>query len=287
MNRRNDGISVFDYTDYRRFLADYYKIQKRANDYFSYRYFAQKAGFSSSGFYKELVDGKKSLSRGLVLKFAQAMKLNAKETDYFENMVFFNEAKNIDERKLYFNRMMASHNSKVYRLYADQYEYFSRWYYVAIRELIAIIKTKDNYHDIAKRLNPPITAEQVKKTIEVLERLRLIRKDDNGFYVQESSTISTDYPENDSRVDLVGIINFQKIMMQQAQEAYDRFPMRTIDMSTLTLSVSREGYENIKKEVAKFRRTLLNMAENDRNCDRVYQINYQLFPIVTIPEEDK
>ena len=287
MKRKKDDFSIFNYTDYRHFLADYYSIQKCDKPFFSYRYFAKKAGFSSSGFYKELVDGKKSLSRGLILKFAQAMKLSAKETEYFENMVYFNEAKTVDERRMYFNRMMASHNSKVYRLFADQYEYFSHWYYVAVREMMSFVRTKDTAHAIAGLLNPPVSVGQVKKALEVLERLKLIRKDKDGCYVQDAAVISTDYPENDRRVDLVGVINFQKEMMKRAEESYDRYPMQSIDMSTLTLSISKEGYGNIKKEIAKFRKTLLNLCDNDKNSDRVYQVNYQLFPLVNLPEEQK
>lgn len=40
---REERISIYEYTDYRRFLADYYTLRKRGNRTFSYRNFARKA----------------------------------------------------------------------------------------------------------------------------------------------------------------------------------------------------------------------------------------------------
>jgi uncharacterized protein (TIGR02147 family) len=84
----NDAkLSIYDYTDYRRFLADYYAARKKNCPSFSYRNFARRASISSSGLYKEIVDGKRGLSRALIVKFARALKLNRRETNYFEAMV--------------------------------------------------------------------------------------------------------------------------------------------------------------------------------------------------------
>ncbi len=59
MTATTNSISVYDYTSYRGFLADYYAFRKKRNPSFSYRGFAAKAGISSSGLYKEVVDGKR------------------------------------------------------------------------------------------------------------------------------------------------------------------------------------------------------------------------------------
>ena len=72
-------ISIYDYTDYRQFLADYYDEQKAGNSAFSYRYFARRAGFNSSGLYKDIVDGRTGITRSLILRFSAAMKLSKKQ----------------------------------------------------------------------------------------------------------------------------------------------------------------------------------------------------------------
>lgn len=278
-NIPENKISVFDYTDYRKYLADYYKLQKARNPAFSYRYFARRAKISSPGFYKELVDGKRSLSRSLILKFSDAIKLSRKEAEYFENMVYFSEAVTVEERKLYFNKMMSCYESKAYRLLGEQYEYFSRWYYIVIREIISFVRFKDDYRTLARLLDPPIREDQAKKAIYILERLRLIEKDGDGFYRRTSSIVTTGYPAQDTRVNLLNVINFQKEMLKMAGEAYDRHPLKKTDMSTLTLSISEQTFLSMKEEIAGFRKKLLSMAEKDEKPDRVYQLCHHFYPV--------
>jgi uncharacterized protein (TIGR02147 family) len=280
MVEQNQKISVFDYTDYRTYLSDYYKNQKKINKDFSYRFFANKAQIKSSGFYKELIDGKRSLSRSLILKFSYALKLTKKEAEYFENMVYFNESKTVEEKKLYFKKMMASYDSKAYKLLSDQYEYFSKWYYVVIHELLSYIKFKDDYKKLANTLSPTIRPDQVKKTIEILTKLKLIKTDQEGYYHRCDKVLTTGYPKSeDRRVSLLNIINFQKEMINLADKAYNTKDIKSIDMSTLTLCISKETYHEMKEEIANFRKKLLGMADKDKKPDMVYELNYQFFPL--------
>jgi len=285
-SRSLDKINIFEYTDYRRYLSDYYQFQKSHTKVFSYRFFAKKAGLSSSGFYKELIDGKRSLSRALIEKFSDALKHNKKEAEYFECMVYFTEAKTVNERKLYFKMMMGIYESKPYKVLADQYEYFSKWYYVAIRELLAFHSYKGDYKALARTLNPPIRPDQAKKAIEILKRLKFIKSNGDGSYGKIEATLTTGSSPQDLNINLLNIINFQKTMLSMAQEAYDRHPLKKIDMSTLTLSVSDDTYQMMKEEISDFRKKLLNMAIKDKQPDRLYQLNYNLFPLTKVKETE-
>ncbi|MGE0616139.1 MAG: TIGR02147 family protein, partial [Bacteriovoracia bacterium] len=42
--------NLFEYTDYRKYLEDYYNFKKATDPGFSYRSFAKAAGFTSSNF---------------------------------------------------------------------------------------------------------------------------------------------------------------------------------------------------------------------------------------------
>jgi uncharacterized protein (TIGR02147 family) len=119
---KTQSINIYDYTDYRQFLHAYYKEQKARNPAFSYRYFAKKAGFNSSGLYKDIVDGRTGITRSLIMRFSLAMKFSSKQQEYFEMLVYFNEAKTVDEKKLYFERMMKYRNSKAFKVEKNQYE---------------------------------------------------------------------------------------------------------------------------------------------------------------------
>jgi uncharacterized protein (TIGR02147 family) len=279
MNKKSD-IAVFDYTDYRAYLHDYYKVKKTINKGFSYRSFAKRAGISSSGFYKEVLDGKRGLSRSLILKFSEAIGHSKKESEYFENMVYFNDSRTIEERKIYFGRMMAAYSSKAYIVESDQYEFYSKWYYSAIRELLSFYRFKDDYQALAKTLNPNIRPDQAKKAVDILEKLGFIKKDEDGYFSRVTPTITTG-PE----VQSLNVVNFQNTMMDLARQAIDRYPAKHRDMSTLTLSVSKELFLEMKSEIIAFRKKMLALEEKGTQPDRVYQLNFQFFPLSKIDGE--
>jgi uncharacterized protein (TIGR02147 family) len=276
---KTQTISIYDFTDYRQFLQAYYQHQKACNPAFSYRYFAQKAGFNSSGLYKDIVDGRTGITRSLILKFAHAMKLPSKQQEYFEILVYFNEAKTADEKTLYFERMMKFRNSKAFKVEKDQYDYYSKWYYIAVRELFSIGNFKDDYAAIARSLNPAIRKEEAEKAVEGLNKLGLVLKDEDGYY-RVVDKILTSGSDNKSLI----ISNFQKAMIDIAREAIDRHPARHRDISTVTFSVSQKTYEDIKTELIACRKRILSMVERSENEDRVGQLNMQLFPLTKIKE---
>lgn len=277
---KQKAISIYDYTDYRQFLRDYYEEQKKKNPAFSYRYFARKAGFNSSGLYKDIIDGRTGITRGMILRFSTAMKLTQKQQEYFETMVYFNEAKTVEEKNLYFERLMKFRDSKAFRVDASQYEYYSKWYYIAVRELLAINNIGDDYAAIAQVLNPTIRTEHAKKAIDVLKKLKLIQKNKNGYYKAADNILTTGH-----EVKSLAIANFQKAMMDMAKEAIDRHPAQHRNISTVTFSVSEGIYNDIKAELDACRKRILGMVERSENEDRVCQLNMQLFPLTQIKEK--
>ncbi len=281
----NPGLeipSVFDFTDYRLFLKAYYDFQKQKSPAFSHRYFAKRAKVNSSGFYKNVVDGKRSLGRGLILRFADAMKLRKKEAEYFEYMVCFNDADTLEEKKVFFERMIAFRKPQAFQVQASQFEYYSKWYYSAIRELLGVIRFKGDYATLAKILDPAIKPEQAEKAIKVLEDLGFIAKDQKGIYRLTQNMITTG-PE----VESLNVANYQISCMDLAKEAIDRHPAEVRDMSTLTLSLSKPSFDRFKDELISFRKMLVGLEREFSDADRIYQLNLHFFPLSKIPVTEK
>jgi uncharacterized protein (TIGR02147 family) len=276
-------VRVFDYTDYRKYLLDYYQERKKTSKAFSYRYFAGKAGINSVGLYKDVIEGRQSLGRGLMLKFSQALELNDRESEYFLNMVLFNEASSIEERRLYFRKLMSSYDSKAYKVDGTQYEFYSKWYYSAIRALLSYFPCDGDFSALARCLNPPIRPEQAKKAIKVLEKLGMIGRDAHGNYRPLDAVITTGSGNNERNVQTLNLINFQKAMLLMAAKSYDSPTFKEMDMSTLTMSFSRETFQIIKQEIVALRKKIAGLAELDAKPDRVYQMSYNLFPLTKLP----
>jgi uncharacterized protein (TIGR02147 family) len=76
-------IEPFEYLNYRKLLKDLYEERKAEQPFFSYRYIAQKVGFTSAGFFTNIISGKRNISPEYIFKFAEVFKLKKTENEYF------------------------------------------------------------------------------------------------------------------------------------------------------------------------------------------------------------
>lgn len=83
--------SVFDHLDYRDFLKEHYRDQKRKHFFYSLRYIAQKTGLDVAHIMRVL-QGKRHLSEKSLAGFVALCKLGEKEEHYFRALVAFNTA---------------------------------------------------------------------------------------------------------------------------------------------------------------------------------------------------
>jgi uncharacterized protein (TIGR02147 family) len=274
---------IFSYTDYRKFLKDYYEEQKAKDAKFSHRYFTMKVGFSSSGYFSDVLSGKKNLSGAFMLKFAKALKMGKEEEEYFLNLVCFNQAKTLEEKNRYYEKMMSAGKVKFDVLEMDKYEYFSKWHYAAVRELLHFLDCKDDYKALGRSLDPSIPAKDARKSVELLESLGLIHRDEKGFWRPSSANLSTGAGFNGLHV-----ANFHRNTLELAIRALDAFPPQQKGFSTLTLPLTGDKIRKAKLAIKNLRMYLLALSENGNQADRVYQFNFQLFPVSRIgkPEGD-
>jgi uncharacterized protein (TIGR02147 family) len=157
-------INIFDYSDYRTFLKDYYQQCKNSHTRFSYRYLAQKAGINSPSFFKQVIEGHRNLTKATCLKACKALGLNGDEAKYFEDLVFFNQAKNMEEKDQYFGRIVHLQKSaNIRNITEDEYAYFTAWYHCVIRELVTFVDFKEDFAVLARHVTPHITEEQARQ----------------------------------------------------------------------------------------------------------------------------
>jgi len=270
---------IFYYTDYRKFLADYYAERKAENAGFSYKAFSDKAGFPNKGFLHNVISGNKNLSKSSAVQLSQAMKLNAREAGYFEDLVFFNQARNFRERTLFFERLSAHRSNRtgaaeVRQTRKEQYEFYSQWYISAIRSLIDMHPLKDDYQTLAKNVFPPISKAQAHKAVDLMAKLGMIKRRKDGLWAVTDKTITAGKEIID-----IGLQHFQLQVLELAINAQRELPKDKRHISGLTLGISRKTYDWMCREIEAFQERLMAVAEKDNEADNVYQLNFQFFPM--------
>jgi uncharacterized protein (TIGR02147 family) len=267
--------NIFEYDNYRRFLNDTYVYLKSVKRAFSFRYFSKAAGLRSPNFLKLVIEGKRNLSDDSIGRFAQALKLSKGETEFFETLVRFNQTSNSDVRAQFAERILKSKSyRKIHPLGFSLFNYYSRWYFVAIREMVAWHTFVEDPGWIASKLAPAVSLSEVAQALTELEALGLLSRDGKGRLYQSDPILNTD-----NEVASVSIATFHKEMIRLASESIDRVEREEREISSVTIPISRTSAVKIKKLVQEFRKELLAISDSDANCDQVYQLNFQFFPL--------
>lgn len=274
--------NIFNYIDYRSFLEDFYKEQKSINKAFSYQYFANKAGFKSKSFIKLVIDGKKNLTDESIQKLNLVLKLNDKAFSYFKDLVAFNQTKSVQQRNFYFEKLTQyNKRSNARTVLSQQYEFYSRWYYNAIREIVVAIDFKEDYEYLGKLLKPSISGKMARDAVNVLLKLGLIERCEN-HYVQCSSLITTG-----DEVRSLAITNFHLENLALAATAIETVQSSNREISCVVAGLSDQGFNIVKDEVRKFRKRILEIAALEKNVTRVYHVNFQAIPVSEDINENK
>jgi uncharacterized protein (TIGR02147 family) len=267
--------SIFSYTDYRTFLKDYFAKKKSENTGFSLKVLSDRAGFKARDYILRVMNNTRNLSQSGVFMLSKALRLSAKEADYFMNLVGFNQAQIPSEKDFFYKKMAEiCKYGRHQQLRQDQYDYFSEWYYSALRSLLPVIDFNDDYGAIAKFLDPSLTPSQVKKAVDLLLRLGLLHRDPNGNYTVAASSLTAG-----DEVQSAALVRFHKQSLDLGARAIDRYRASERDVSGVTMSLSQNGFEKIKAEIQAFRKKAMLIAEQDADEEGVFQLNIQFFPL--------
>jgi uncharacterized protein (TIGR02147 family) len=276
--------SIFEYDNFRSFLKDRYLHSKSKDKKFSFRFFARICGFKSPSFLKLVMDGKANLSRKSAHKVAAALKLNKEESEFFLNLVLFEQAPSSAEKHRYARQILSSHKyKKIHPISEAQFNYYSNWYFIPVRELISMPDFVEDPKWIAERIEPSIEPREAKKALEELQALGLLVRDLNGKLTVAASNIHTS-----DEVTSQSIAQYHREMMKRAMESIDRISREDREISSLTMGVSEKTAKKVKERIQEFRRELTHIVSQDDGINMVYQLNFQFFPVTKLRgEKDK
>ena len=273
-NKKPSMPDVLQYTIYRVFLHDYYAYKKSTSAVFSLRFFAAKAGLSSHAHLKLVMDGKRNITKNTVVKIIQGLNLADERATYFENLVFFNQAKTDKEKAFYYGKLVKSTpGSRLHKMDQAHFRIFTEWYHSVIREMVELRGFNPAPEWISRRLGGTITPAQAAESLNLLSSLGLISRTANG-YSQAQSLITTD----DEVSDLL-VKQYHRQMLDQAKNSMENVPAEKRDISAVTFAIQRKDFPALKKHLQLMRKELLDFSSEAGNGDDVVQVNIQLFPL--------
>ena len=275
--RARPRAEAFDH--YAPFLRAMVIHLKETDPKFSYRYFSRRAGFSSPNFLKLVADGQRNLTPASIPKFARGLSLNEREREAFETLVLMSLARTDEERNRYYAKLrrFGQGRGTVRRAEPDEYDVYSLWFVLPIRELLSHADFQEDPAWIARRLYPRIRPTDARRALEILEGTGLARRNDDGKLVPADLESPTG-----PRVRSLAIRNYQRAMLGLASECVDGLASEERDIATHTLSLTSGQLEQLRAMSARFREEValtLGAEAGEGETTEVYQLSLQLFPV--------
>jgi uncharacterized protein (TIGR02147 family) len=264
---------IYTYYNYQKYLNDFYQERKTKDSFFSFRYIGKKVGIDHSLLVK-IFQGKRHISETSITAFAKLLGLSPRKTEYFGLLVLYGKARTIRATKLYFERLLAFSEVPAHKVESDKYEFYQKWYYSAVREILHVHPMIKDFKHLAGLVEPAITPAEAKKAVALLLRLGFVRKNEEGRFELSSRFITTgdDWKS-------IAIHSFQKESLALASRALEEAGKELRDISTITVSLDDNGFEKVRDRVRAFQKEIIGIAASCGKVDKVYQVNMQVFPL--------
>ena len=272
---------IFQFTHFRKYLAEYQSARVQVEPAFSRTEICARLGLPKTrSYFADVLRGKK-VSPRMIQKFIELLELDRKEARYFEAMVQLDQAKSDAIRKDAMENLLKINPHPQMLLHSDSYEYYAQWYHSALFAILDVMNVGDDLSPIAKRIFPKVTLGKLSESVQLLSRLGLVRKNDEGFWKPTQDSISSGPYNNQELVREYQLQCFE--LSKQALLSHNKNPQV---MSTLVFSLSKSAYKKLEAELQNFKSKAREIIAGDsEKADGVYHMNIHLYS--NLDAEDK
>ncbi len=266
--------NIQNYHDYLEFLKDWTEYLKEQESGFSLRKLAKEAGIAS-GYLPMCFSRKRNLSLKFFEKIKPFLKLSTKEKRFLDLLRTIAESEIPKERvqaltdlqKL--NDYQENHHSEL-----EAHQYLSRWYYVAIRELVNLPEFKSEPAWIQERLRGRISQKEIAEGIQFLIKYEFILKSPSGKFKVAEKQLSCH-----EDVYKISLGEFHRQMLDIAKNSIDDVSRDERILLGHTVALNKEQYDKVQAIL----REAINKIETVDNTSQpgteVYQIEVAAFPL--------
>lgn len=268
------SINIFDFEDYRKFLIIISEVIKKELS-FTYRELNEFFGFKSTNFIQLVCKRERNLTYESAELICKALELKKDEIKYFYTLVDLNQCTDVSKHQTLINKLnFLRDKNRSGSLLKSQYNYYSDWYNIVIRECIQVGIIDSELDTLESKLIPPISKSQKQQALKALVELKMIHKTKNKNFSVINSTVRTGDQFNHNR-----IIQFHYKMLELAKESINQFDSSEREIGALTVGLSQKSFEKVKQRLKDLKEEILELSASDSESDRIYQMNLQLFPL--------
>lgn len=265
--------SIFAYLDYRDFLREWFEDRKQSSPWYSYKIFGEGVGLDQSQVYR-ILQKQLHVSEAARPRFAVYLDLKGPASEYFDTMIALGRSrKEADTRRL-FAQLQAMRGSQATTLAESQYGLYETWYLPVVRALIGILEISDEYEKLGACVNPPIGAEQARKAVETLRKLKLVTRDRMGVWRLQGKSYSTGKQYQSELVR-----RYQAQTFKLVEESLERHPKELRDVNVVNMAADAAAFADCVAILGEARRQIRERIERVDNPDRIMRLATGFIPV--------
>lgn len=250
--------SILNHSSIQQWLLTEFARRQEKNAGYSLRSFSKHMGVSPA-MLSLLIRNKKKLTSQTAQAIAKKCDFSSGEMEHlFKNI----------------SRSSNLNNSFPQReLEIDSFELIANWYYFAILALERFKHNSLSAKWIAQKLDIPVNTAQ--KAVTRLTRLGIIAKNKrgDGFHQATPSLVAQ------QNVPSAAIRKFHRAILDKAQDSLAGTPVDMREFSATIMPINTKYLPEIKNSIRRFRDEMAAYSESIDNCDEVYSLSIQLFPL--------
>lgn len=236
------------------------------NGSYSVRAFAKKLNLHPSAA-NEILKGERKVSKKIAEKIALRLQLDPTERNDLLSLFpeKFVRGKTVDN---------AENSLNVLKLSSEQFALISEWIHFALLSFMKTKSFKEDYGYLANKFS--VSENTIKKAIERMISINIIKRDQNGKLKRVSSKINT--------TDDIKDMSLQKAHMADMELAKEKIQDLDIDQRDFSFLIFNGNPKYLPKAKEILRKTQDDLEELMDHGDEkeVYKICTYLFPLTTV-----
>ncbi len=279
-----------DYMNYRQFLADFYLFKRKASKgslrAYTYAVFSAAANIKSPNYLKMIIEGKRNLSDDMIGKFGKALGFMKDQTEEFRLLVQFTQAMDPAERNMYLKKLSehrVAGKLKSGEIDRKTWEKVPNWVAWIIYAMIDQDGVSFDTATLKKLLRGKASEDEIDNALTTLITSGDLRRDEVTGELKKARSL-TESPEE---IPVALVRKLQSQLMYLGLESLYQDQPTEREFGTLTLSLTKSEFEEIKFKLRQMRKALHkdnSIARMKDKGERVYQLNIQLFPVTNAVE---
>lgn len=266
-------MNIFDFTRFRKYLAEYQERRQASEPTFSRTEFCNLLGLPNTrSYFNDVVQGKR-VTDNMRERFINVIGLKGSEAKYFEAMIDFDQGKTAEVREQAFDAMMRLNKTPQAIVDPDSYEFFGNWYNSTVYAILEVMDVADDVSELAAKIFPPVSEKKLQASLKLMQKMNLVRKNERGFWKPTKDSLAT-VQQSKSQM----ILQFQKQCLELSKQALESAGKESRDMTTFTFSVSKNAQKQVETAAEKFKAQIRRIVTADTEKPEIVEhINLHVF----------